>query len=182
MTANELFEILISDNPRALLNEKEAELFLLIPELKACKGFDQHNEWHPYDVYEHIMRVVEGVDKNIILRLAALFHDIGKPIVYTEDEKGIGHFKEHWTESEKIFLKFAKEQNIPDYITSVVAKLIKQHDHAIKYFSEEELNEFSKEELIMLIQIKKADLLAQNPKYHYLLADYDEQLKRLLTR
>ena len=103
MTTNDLFNILINDKPSESLRKNEQEVFRLLPELKICKGFQQNNPWHPYDVYEHILRVVDGVPDNLYLRTAALFHDIGKPAKYYEDENGIGHFPGHWDESNEIF-------------------------------------------------------------------------------
>lgn len=45
----------------------------MIPELEKCKNFDQNNPYHIYDVYEHILHVVDGVPQNIYVRLAAFF-------------------------------------------------------------------------------------------------------------
>ena len=61
MNIEELYEILVSDRPSKKLRYNEEELFELIPELAACKGFDQNSKWHPYDVYEHILHVVDGM-------------------------------------------------------------------------------------------------------------------------
>ena len=88
MTAEELCELLMTDKPSEAIKSREAEVFELIPTLKKCKGFDQRNEWHIYDVYEHILHVLDGVSKNKELRIAALFHDVGKPRCYKEDEQG----------------------------------------------------------------------------------------------
>ena len=82
MTYNKLIEILLSDNVYEQIKQTEQEVFKLIPELKVCKGFNQNNQWHIYDVYEHILHVISGVENNICLRLAALFHDIGMSLVY----------------------------------------------------------------------------------------------------
>ena len=82
MTYNDLIEILLSDDVYDKLKQNEEEVFLLLPELKICKGFAQNNDWHIYDVYEHILHVISETEKNIYLRLSALFHDIGKPYVY----------------------------------------------------------------------------------------------------
>ena len=61
MTYNELLEVLLSNDVYNRLKQKESALFELIPELKECKGFNQNNKWHMYDVYEHILHVVSGV-------------------------------------------------------------------------------------------------------------------------
>ena len=59
----------------------------IIPEL--LEGFDIYqNEYHSDDVYYHSLKCMEAADKRV--KLAALFHDIGKPRV-----KEGGHFYGH---------------------------------------------------------------------------------------
>ena len=112
MTYDELIAVLLSDKPSDWIRNNEDLVFNFIPELRKCKGFDQKNEWHVYDVYEHILHVVDGVFNNDCLRLAALFHDIGKPLSFIEDENGVGHFYGHWDKSNEIFREFAKKNNL----------------------------------------------------------------------
>lgn len=185
MTAQELLKILIEDKPSDKLIEKETELFRLIPELERCKGFNQNNIWHIYDVYEHILKVIDNVPNDIVLRLSALFHDVGKPITYTTDEKGQGHFYGHWVMSKQIFEKFAKENNLSKDIKDQVDKLIIHHDTRFERLSNDDLkfimNSFNEAEITNLYILKRADLLAQNPKFHYLLDNYDEEEKKLLN-
>lgn len=87
-----LIDILLQDKPSESIRDSENYIFKIIPELSLCKNFEQNSIWHVYDVYEHILKVIDGVDSNLVLRMAALFHDIGKPFVYDEDQNGIGHF------------------------------------------------------------------------------------------
>ena len=181
-----LFDILLSNNPSILIRKNEDYIFNIIPELRKSKGFNQNNPWHIYDVYDHILHVIDGVKENIILRLVALFHDIGKPYTYMEDENNIGHFYDHWTKSCEIFLNFSKKYELPVDLTNEVNKLIYYHDINISKLNREELNkfldEFSVDEINMLYEIKKSDLLAQSPKYHYLITEYDLQKENLLRK
>lgn len=176
-----LLDILSSDKPSKYIKENEEYIFSIIPELKKCKGFKQNNEWHIYDVYEHIMHVVDGVDNNLILRLSALFHDIGKPYVYSEDENGIGHFYKHYIVSRDIWNVFADKYNIDN--KDIISNLIYYHDINISKLSDDDvtnlINVFG-DNIWMLFNIKRSDLMAQNSKYHYLLSDYDKEEKRLL--
>lgn len=56
-------------------------LAITAPELLAMAGCEQ-NRYHAYDVWEHTMRVVDGLNPNQpLLRLGALVHDIAKPVV-----------------------------------------------------------------------------------------------------
>ena len=106
MNPQELIQLLLADDGYNTLKGHEQWIFQLLPELSVCKGFDQKNKWHVYDVYEHILRVVAGVEPNRVLRLAALFHDMGKPPAFTEDAEGVGHFYGHWDRSVEIFEKY----------------------------------------------------------------------------
>jgi tRNA nucleotidyltransferase (CCA-adding enzyme) len=186
LNKNDLFTILLSDNPSIIIKKNEELIFELIPELKECKNFKQNNPWHIYDVYEHILHVVDNVPNNITIRLAALFHDIGKPKVYIEDENGVGHFYNHWIISKEIFLRFALKNNLDDKLTKSVANLIYYHDINIDKITLEQLSEiidaFDEKEINLLFQLKRADLLAQNEKFHYLLDDYKLQETNLLIK
>lgn len=180
-----LTDILSSDDPVAMLVENEEYVFSLIPELARCKGFEQNNVWHIYDVWGHILKVVEGVPRDLKARYVALFHDAGKPAVYHADENGVGHFYGHWEKSVEIFEAFAREHGLDaDFIASV-SRLIHYHDINIAKLSERKLKglveTLTAEELTLLFGIKRADLLAQNPIYHGLLADYDVQQAHVMA-
>ena len=183
----DLKNILLTDKPSILIKEKENEIFSLIPEFKISKGFNQNNPWHIYDVYEHILHVVDGVSNNIIVRLAALFHDMGKPYLYTEDEDGVGHFKGHWIKSQELFLKYANSFDLSDNEIDLISKIIFYHDIRnldSKLTKEEQIaliNSFGIDGINKLYEIKKADLLAQNEKYHYMLKDLKEEKQKILA-
>lgn len=68
----------------------------IFPELSKCIDFWQNNKYHRHNVYEHLLYVVDGCKTDdFIIKLAALFHDIGKPDSYIEDSEGHGHFYGH---------------------------------------------------------------------------------------
>ncbi|HHS51135.1 MAG TPA: HDIG domain-containing protein [candidate division Zixibacteria bacterium] len=50
-----------------------------LPELTACEGVTQEGGWHAHDVFEHLMATIDSAPPRLAVRLAALFHDIGKP-------------------------------------------------------------------------------------------------------
>lgn len=181
-----LFEIILSDNPVEEIRVNEKFMFELIPELATCRNFDQHNEWHVYDVYEHILHVIENVPNDRVLRLTALFHDLGKPKTFTMDENGVGHFRGHWVESQKIFDEFAKRYNLDKKESKLISNLIFYHDANPLNFNEEDfitfIKSFTKEEIELLYIIKRADLLAQNSKYHYVLEEQKEQKINVLKK
>lgn len=86
--------ILISDNPfRGIeLLRKTGILALIMPELMQGFGVSQ-NRFHKYDVYYHILHTIQSVEPleteelTLLVRLAALFHDIAKPMVQKKVSK-----------------------------------------------------------------------------------------------
>ncbi len=167
MKLDELFEILLSDKPSELIKENEDKIFSMIPELNDCKGFDQNSKYHIYDVYEHTLHVVDNVPKKIELRLAALFHDIGKPEVFFKDEKGIGHFYGHHKVSTQIFRKFALEFGLDQQTRFIVNELIYHHDGRLSTKRgkiKALIHELGPENIRLLFALKRADNLAQNPE------------------
>ena len=92
---DELTKLLIGGNPslgvRAFV---ESGLSIkIMPELDQLK-MEVDPQHHHKDVYEHTLIVVERVSPNIVSRLAALLHDIGKPKT-KGIENGNVHFRHH---------------------------------------------------------------------------------------
>ena len=181
-----LFNILLSDKPSEEIIKNEEFIFSIIPDLKTCKGFEHNNKWHMYDVYNHILHVIDGVPNIISLRLSALFHDIGKPSSYFEDEDKIGHFHGHWIKSQEIFLNFSKDYNLDINLTNTVSKLVYYHDINISKLDEEQIiklvNELSIDEIKELFLLKKSDLLAHSKLAYSKLDEYLLEEEKLLNR
>ena len=162
----ELVEILLSDKPSIKLREKKEDIALLIPEIKKSFNFDQKNIWHPYDVFEHTLRVVDEVDNSLVLRLAALFHDIGKPYKMKLDDDGQGHFYGHWDKSKEIFIQYKNNFYIGYESFTLICNLIEYHDLNIDMRNVRKiLKEFSEDEFKQLLSLKRADILAQNKDF-----------------
>ena len=100
----ELIKFLCGKDVRRQLTANIDILGEVIPELLPMRGFDQKNDHHIYDVLEHTAAVVEAVEAQPRLRLAALFHDIGKPRRFSEDEEGTGHFSTRCTTATAMLL------------------------------------------------------------------------------
>ncbi len=76
----EIEKILLSNRVRSAfrLLHRTRLLSLILPEIDRMHGFDQRCFYHPYDLFEHSLRVVEALPMSLELRLAGLFHDVGK--------------------------------------------------------------------------------------------------------
>ena len=162
----ELQKILLSNKPSIELRNRKEELAKLIPEIQQTYDFDQKTVWHPYDVFEHTLRVIDNTSLDKRLRLAALFHDIGKPQSMTIDDDEVGHFYGHWVEGEQIFIKYQDKFNLDEEDIYLIRKLIFYHDLSITSTSIKRfLEEFDSEDMELLFQLKKADILAQNKEF-----------------
>lgn len=77
----ELDKILLGKKPSRLLKimSRKGVLKYVIPELEACVGCNQDERYHKYDVFTHCIKTCDNIEPNIVLRLAGLLHDIGKP-------------------------------------------------------------------------------------------------------
>lgn len=166
---------LVKTTPSKDLIEHKEELFDLIKEFRETDGYDQRNDWHIYDVFNHILKVVDNVDNVFVLRLAALFHDVGKPFVAKLGDDGQKHYYGHWDKSLRIFNKYAVNFNMPHEEIELVGNLIKYHD--LDLISNpsmvEEVKDKLGENLDLLFLLKKADIASFNP------TKQDESLKRL---
>ena len=66
---------LMSEKPSIEIEKLIDNVYLT--KLKNLIGMKQ-NKYHKWDVFGHTMRVLDNSEKKLIIRLAALFHDIGK--------------------------------------------------------------------------------------------------------
>jgi putative nucleotidyltransferase with HDIG domain len=105
-------------------------LRIFIPELERCRGVAQSDGRgiHCYDVLDHLYFSCDGAPKNnLTVRLAALFHDIGKPlaknILYGEKITFYNHEKLGAEMTEKILIRL----RFPRQLGAEVAHLIAEH-------------------------------------------------------
>jgi tRNA nucleotidyltransferase (CCA-adding enzyme) len=92
----EISKILLSPEPAAGIRaiNHYGLLRYTVPELEPAVGCEQ-NKWHVHDVFEHTLAVIERTPPDLLLRLTALFHDIGKPHTVSVDPDGERHFYHH---------------------------------------------------------------------------------------
>lgn len=91
----EFLELLCQPDAERILLENPEVVRQIIPEMTPTIGFDQHTPYHCYDVYTHSVKAMGQVPPRRVMRLAALLHDIAKPMTFTPDEQGVGHFPDH---------------------------------------------------------------------------------------
>ena len=165
---SELCKLLCGQNVRQVLCRYLGVLSPLLPEAMAMQGFDQRNPHHIYDVLEHTARVVSAVPPDRVLRLAAFFHDMGKPASFFTDEDGVGHFYGHDAISADMAERVLTRLKCDTAAKKQVVTLVREHDVQIESSEKavkRALNRLGPEMFFRLLALKRADNLAQAPAY-----------------
>lgn len=108
MRLDELIKILRTSDSVNDISSHTENIVELIPQVKIMVGFDQRNYAHQYNLWEHCIETVLGLQKDIdddMLYLAAMLHDIGKPgceVYDTKDGKVNIHYYGHPVRSMEI--------------------------------------------------------------------------------
>lgn len=141
-----------------------------IPELAATYGVTQ-NIYHIYDVWTHTIKVFESIppESGIILRLAALLHDVGKPKTHSVDETGLVHFYNHQVvgaEMARRIMRRLKFSNAQIDETSFLISMhlrVGEYDHQWTDAAVRRLLREAGDHLDDLIRLTEADKAAANP-------------------
>lgn len=166
----EFGKILCGENCVRALTEYAQIIAVFIPEIAPCFGFDQRTKYHAYDVYTHTLKTVAAVPPDPVLRLAAFFHDIGKPSSYFLGEDGQGHFYGHNAVSARMTDEIMQRLRYPNAVREQTVLLVAHHDEQIVFaehpagkraFIAKTLRRFGEDGLRRLILLKKADNLAK---------------------
>jgi len=179
----ELNKFLLGDKVKDLMLEFFPVFSEIIPELKDLQDFNQNNPFHEYDVLNHTLHSIEHAQKSVHIRLAMLFHDIGKPNCYTEVDE-IGHFYGHPKISSEIAENVLKRLKYDNETIKTVCDLIKYHD--INCESEKSikrlLNKIGKVRFEQLLEVKRADTMAQSEYAKSLKLPILQEIKQLFDK
>ena len=165
---SEITKLLCGKDAGRILSHYSDILAVALPEIKAMKGFEQHNFHHIYDVLNHTAKVVDSVYPAVHLRLAALFHDCGKPDCFSLDEKGVGHFYSHASISAHKADEALLRLRCDNATREKVVKLVKIHDTPIEPDSKtvkKKLQKYSEDIFFDLIKLQRADNMGLSPNY-----------------
>ena len=162
----ELVKLVTSDHPENIRIAYELGLTrIFLPEFDLLMETPQNHPHHCYSVGEHTIKSMQEISNDKYLRLAMLFHDIGKPKVKSTDDKGIDHFYGHPAESEKIAFNVLKRLKFDNDTINMVSKLALYHDYDIAenvLGVKKALNKLGEDIFVRTLEIKKADVLAQS--------------------
>ena len=102
-------------------------LAVILPELLEGVGVAQ-GSLHCYDVFTHALYACDAAPaQSVLLRMAALFHDVGKPRVRGEDSEGRPTFYEHERVSAAVAEQILLRLKLPHAVVNDVRHLIAHH-------------------------------------------------------
>jgi len=129
---DEFVKIIDSPEPMKglILIHQTGLLQYISPELEAGIGVEQKGE-HIYDVWEHTLRATQhasGKNYPLHVKLAALFHDIGKPKTRRSGLKGKEFtFYGHEVVGERMAVKIMSRLKFPNKEIELVQKMVRNH-------------------------------------------------------
>lgn len=174
----ELVKLVTSPHPENLRIAYETGITkVVLPEFDACMETQQNNPHHCYSVGEHTLRAMQGVKQDKVLRLAMLFHDIGKPGSLTTDEGGIDHFHGHPALSEEMACGILRRLKFDNHTIYMVTNLVRYHDYDIEPGAKSvrrAVLRIGEDIFPYLFDVKKADIEAQST---YMRKEKEERLE-----
>ena len=189
---DELSKLLLGDAPaRALeLADQVGLTDIFLPELGELKLQQDPVQRHK-DVFHHTLAVVERTDPNLILRLAALLHDIGKPHTRKIDEAGVS-FHQHDVVGARMARRRLQELRYPNDVVDAVSEIIRLHHRFHGYegqWTDSAVRRYVRDagsNLRLLNPMVRADCTTRNPAKAKLLAkrvdDLEERIAELAAQ
>lgn len=164
----ELTKLLVSPNPDFLRIAYDTGVTgVILPEFDVCMETEQVHQHHCYSVGEHILHSLKEVPPVKELRLAMLFHDIGKPRTLTLGEDGKTHFYGHPKESSNMTFEILKRLRYDNDTIHTVTRLVEFHDYRIDGMpnlrtTRRAIHKIGEDLFPLLIQVFRGDVLAQS--------------------
>ena len=166
---NDLFGFLETDNFAKMVLENPWMITELIEEMDYAVGFEQNNKYHNYDLFEHTVHVIDACP-TLELKIAALFHDLGKIPAKVVNQDGTFSFPRHASLSLQIMNRYFSEWTLSRFSKDSIRKLVLLHDLSIPmdYIEMKKLVYYNGMDFMRkLIAFKKADNMAKSEHAAY---------------
>ncbi|HEQ71071.1 MAG TPA: HD domain-containing protein [Spirochaetia bacterium] len=163
-------------------------LIRILPELSAGIGVVQPS-LHCFDVYTHSLAACDAAPRgNLHVRLAALFHDVGKPVTRGEGPHHEPTFYGHEKEGARLTAEILTRLRFPHRLIQSVTHLVAQHmfnydqswtDAAVRRF----IRRVGLDALDDLFSLRRADQagMCGRPVPLPLLTDFRERIKKIVA-
>ncbi|MBU1326859.1 HD domain-containing protein [Patescibacteria group bacterium] len=117
-----------------LLLKNTGLLNVLLPELDACFGTEQKSpqRHHIFDVGTHLVESLRHCkSQDLIVRLATLLHDVGKPPTFHRDNTGLITFYNHEVVSTKLVRKIVERLRLSNKQSEKIIILVRWHQFSV---------------------------------------------------
>ena len=164
----EFFKLICGVNASKIVDEYKDVIAVFVPQIGAMFDFCQHSKYHIYDVWKHCVSTMENVEPELVLRLAALFHDIGKPQTFSLDDEQCGHFYAHAKKSVELVDDILNSLKCTGETKRSVLQLVKYHDARLcetKKSVKKWLGKIGVDLFFDLIQLQMADTRAHASEF-----------------
>jgi tRNA nucleotidyltransferase (CCA-adding enzyme) len=162
-------------------------LQITAPELAQTQGCAQ-NRYHRFDVWEHTLRTLDRVPPNsLVLRLAALLHDIGKPSTravhpQTGDNTFYGHEIVGANMADALMRRLRFSNDLRDQVTALVRHHIVAYesnwtDAAVRRWT----NRVGSQRVSDILELARADVTAKGQDAAPQIRDLVELDRRIKT-
>lgn len=164
----ELVKLVTSPNPDYIRVAYETGVTkVFFPEFDRAMETPQNHPHHCYNVGEHILHSLRSVRADKVLRLAMLFHDIGKPEAMTTDGEGITHFHGHGKISADMARGIMQRLKFDNDTMNRVCRLVLYHDYCNGTVPDmrtvrRAVNKIGEDIFPMLLEVVRADIMAQS--------------------
>jgi poly(A) polymerase len=182
--ADELRKMLVAERPGYALEllDQAGLLESILPEVAACKGVQQGG-YHTHDVFGHTVLTVAGTPPDPVVRLGALFHDVGKPPTAGPD----GSFLGHEVVGADLAARALERLRFPIKEIEAVALLVRLHLRPVFYAAEwtdgavRRLARDAGPQLQRLMALARADIGASAYPHPEKLDELQERLDAMLS-
>lgn len=166
----ELTKLLTSDHPEMIKTCYELGMTkIFLPEFDEMMATPQNNPHHKYNVGDHTVEALKNIQQDKVKRLAALLHDVAKPVTRTTDNQGIDHFAGHYEKSAQMAEAILRRLKYDNHTIKGVKHLIAWHDFR---WDDETYAGMAKVRRLVsqvgidyfepLLELQRADILAQS--------------------
>ena len=162
----ELVKLLVSDRPEMMAVMWQLGITkVILPEFDRMMDTPQNTPHHRGSVGEHTVWALEQVERDKVLRLTMLLHDMGKPQARTTDETGRDHFKGHGEISRMTAEKILRRLKFDNDTIRKVTRLVQWHDYRVQpepRAVRRAVCQVGEDLFPMLLKVQRADTLAQS--------------------
>ncbi len=179
----ELVKLLVSDHPERFADVYDSGMTdIFMREFSIMMETPQNNRHHWHTVGEHTLLALPRIRADRVLRLAVLFHDVGKPDCRTTDIYGVDHFAHHPEVGAEMTKDILRRLKFDNETIRRVCRLVEIHDQRpqlTKHAIRRAVSRNGRDCYPDFFAVHRADVLAQSHYQRRQKIAYTDEFERL---